>query len=395
MPIPLNDTAELDSWLRLAQLPGFDANRSMAAVAHLGSARDLLRCDPEALGSLGFGKRARDALATARDLDVADACRWLEHPGHHLVLCTDERYPSMLLDEPSAPVALFFSGDPELAWHPQIAVIGSRNPTQGGLELAADFAATLSRSGLVVTSGLAAGIDAAAHRATIEAGGRTIAVLGTGPDLVYPRQNAALAERIVSGTGALLSEFLPGTPARREHFPQRNRIIAALGLGTLVIEASLASGSLITARLANERGREVFAIPGSIHNPMARGCHRLIRDGAKLVETAQEVIDELAPLAGRLGASLRSRLEAPVAASNPQRDEDPDYARVFAALGFDPVSLDELAGRTGLTVAQLSSMLLIMELDGRVSAGAGGRYSRSGARQATPTQAQGLWSAEP
>jgi DNA processing protein len=272
-----------------------------------------------------------------------------------------------------APAALFVAGDPSLLWHPQVAVVGSRNPTAGGRANATDFAAALARGGLVITSGLAAGIDTAAHQAALDAGQPTIAVLGTGPDRVYPAANRGLAARIAAD-GALVSEYPPGTEAKREHFPLRNRIVVGLALGTLVIEAALQSGALISARLAAEAGREVFALPGSIHNPLARGCHRLIRDGAALVEGVDEVLAGLAPAAQRLGHRLRERLRDD-AAEVPTADAN--ASAVLAALGHDPCSLDSLAERTGLTVEDLSAILLGLELEGRVAA-AHGRYARIG-----------------
>ncbi|NUO77221.1 MAG: DNA-protecting protein DprA, partial [Lysobacter sp.] len=230
---------------------------------------------------------------------------------------------------------------------------------------------------------LAAGIDTAAHQAALAAGGLSVAVLGTGPDVPYPRANAALHARLAA-EGAVVSEHLPGTQGRPSHFPSRNRIIAGLSLGTLVVEAAQRSGALITARLAAEAGREVFALPGSIHNPLARGCHRLIRDGAALVETAQELTDALAPLAQELADSLRLRLDAPIpcshtAVTRPVQDErldDRDYQSLWNALGHDPTGMDGLVERTGLTPAVLSSMLLLMELEGRVAA-QHGRYFRN------------------
>jgi DNA processing protein len=234
-----------------------------------------------------------------------------------------------------------------------------------------------------VTSGLAAGVDTAAHEATLEAGGITVAVLGTGPDVPYPRGNARLLARIAA-QGAVVSEHLPGTGALKSHFPTRNRIIAGLSLATVVIEAAWQSGALITARLAAETGREVFALPGSIHNPMARGCHRLIRDGAALVEGAGEVIVALAPQAQALAQDLRTRLNAPIhrgdevhgRAGEDSAPADADYHRLWLALGHDPTTMDELVTRTGLTAAAVSSMLLLMELDGRVQA-QHGRYFRN------------------
>jgi DNA processing protein len=283
---------------------------------------------------------------------------------------------------------LFVAGDPDLLWHPQVAVVGSRRPSSGGRDNARQFARAFGRAGLAVTSGLAAGVDSAAHLGAMETS-RTVAVLGTGPDQCYPPGNAALRERIID-TGAVLTEHPPGTAGRRQHFPSRNRLVAGLALATVVVEAALRSGALITARLAAEAGREVFALPGSIHNPMARGCHRLIRQGAGLAESPDEVIEALAPLAEALAASLRGRLATDALAARTgheslraSRDCDgtdarsgsADERRIWLAIGHDPVNLDQLCERTGLTVGPLSAMLLAMELNGKITA-THGRYSR-------------------
>ena len=292
----------------------------------------------------------------------------------------DPDYPALLRRIASPPLVLFVAGDPACLWHPSVAVVGTRSPTAGGRDNARDFAHALAVSGLGVVSGLAAGVDTEAHTGALAAGGRTVAVLGTGPDVPYPRANTALHARIVK-SGAVVSEHPPGTQARREHFPSRNRIIAGLALGTLVIEAAQRSGALITARMATDCGRDVFAVPGSIHNPLARGCHALIREGAGLVERTQEVIDAIGPAAADLAAALRGRLRGPTSARAGTRPRDrrasldPDYQRLWMALGHDPTGMDRLVDRTGLTVAELSSMLLVMELEGRVAV-EHGRYSR-------------------
>jgi DNA processing protein len=299
---------------------------------------------------------------------------WLADASHQRIANASADYPPLLRESPGAPELLYVAGDVAALWQPQIAIVGSRNASHAGLANARSFARAFVAAGFAITSGLAEGIDAAAHVAALDAGGTTIAVLGTGPDIVYPRKHGALAERIVAN-GALVSEFAPGTPARPAHFPQRNRIIAGLALGTLVVEAGLRSGSLITARNATEQGREVFALPGSIHHPLARGCHRLIRDGATLVETANEIIEALGPLAARLGLHLRERLAADAPA--PARASKGDRARLFAALGHESVGVDALAERTGLAMPALSSLLLMLELEGEVAAERGGRYVRS------------------
>ena len=261
-------------------------------------------------------------------------------------------------------------GDVTALHVPSIAIVGSRNPTDGGRRNAYEFARHLAGCGFCIVSGLAQGVDAAAHRGALAAGGRTVAFLGHGIDTVYPAQNRKLADEIVA-TGLIASEFPAGSPPRRAHFPQRNRLISGLSLGTLVVEAARASGSLITARFAAEQGREVFALPGSIHNPLARGCHRLIRDGAKLVESADDILSELGALAGHMqqsGDDLETRAEA-------LRDDDQEYVKLRSFLSHDPISVDEIVERSGLTIDQVSSMLLILELDGTVEKQSGGRYS--------------------
>ena len=331
-----------------------------------------------ALRSLGVGEAAAEAFLRRDPAREAADAEWLATPGNRLVPLGDADYPTLLAELSAAPPVLFISGNADLLWHPQIAIVGSRNPTPGGRDLATDFASTFARSGLVVTSGLAEGIDTAAHLAALDAGQPSIAVVGTGPDVVYPARNRGLALRLRE-QGCIVSEFAPGTTARAEHFPRRNRIIAGLALGTLVVEAAQRSGALITARYASEAGREVFAIPGSIHNPLARGCHRLIREGAALVETADEVIEALGPTAQRLAAQLRGRLESSqqgvIGRHDTAAEDDPERMRLLAALGHDPVGIDLLAERTGLTVGVLSSMLLVLELEGVVSA-QHGRYAR-------------------
>jgi DNA processing protein len=368
-----------DAWLVLLRAPGVGPAVLRDQVARHGDAR-------RALAALRRGDGPRDLTAETRAwLDAPDAdllagdAAWLTQEHHHLLGWDDPDYPSLLREIGGAPAALFVAGDPSLLWMPQVAIVGSRSASTNGLAITRRFARALGEAGFTITSGMADGIDGAAHEAALDAGCRTVAVLGTGPDLVYPRKHIALAARIAAG-GALVSEFAPGATARPEHFPRRNRILAGLSLGTLVVEAALGSGSLITARCATEQGREVFAIPGSINNPLARGCHQLIRDGARLVETAEEIVTELSPFAAAAGDRLRARLQSSGAdaraepALAPQRDGD--YARLLEALGHEPQGLDALAERTGLAVTSLSSMLLVLELDGEVQAERGGRYAR-------------------
>ncbi len=349
------------------------------ADAH-GSATALLRLAASDWRVTGASSDSIAAIAQPDSTLAALDAAWLAAPNHHLIGWDSDDYPALLRRIGSPPPVLLIAGDPTLLWQPQIAMVGSRHATAGGIDNTRAFASAFAQSGLVVTSGLAEGVDAAAHTAALDAGHPTIAVVGTGPDVAYPRSHHALTRRIVAH-GAVVSEFLPGTQARREHFPRRNRIIAGLSLGTLVIEAAERSGALITARLAGDAGREVFAVPGSIHNPLARGCHRLIRQGVALVEDAREVIEALGSLAAELASALRARLDLPEAedggpaSSSRTATADPDYQQLLLALGHDPVGIDQLAARTGLTVAALSSMLLLMEMDGRVAV-EHGRYSR-------------------
>ena len=344
------------------------------------TASQSLTAGASAWRAAGLNDTQVQRLRRPDDESYARGMRWLQQAGHHLIGWQDPDYPALLRRINSPPLALFVDGDPTLLWNAAVAVVGSRSPTAGGRDNATAFSHALATAGIAVTSGLAAGIDAAAHHAALRvAGGGTVAVLGTGPDLAYPSSHTDLRNR-VAAQGAVVSEYPPGSTARPAHFPSRNRILAGLTLGTLVVEATERSGALITARQAGDAGREVFAIPGSIHNPLARGCHRLIRDGAALVETAQEVLDALVPMAGELAECLRSRLAGAVprphigigSASGPL---NPDYQPLWLALGHDPTGMDSLVERTGLTPAELSSMLLVMELDGRVAV-EHGRYSR-------------------
>lgn len=342
----------------------------------------------------GLSATQTDALRAPDAAAIGRASDWLDDPNHHLIGWHDPDYPPLLRRSPTPPLALFVAGEPACLWHPAVAVVGSRTPTPGGRDNAGNFASAFAASGLAVTSGMAAGIDTAAHVAALAVAGLTVAVLGTGPDVAYPRSNAGLLAQI-GQQGAVVSEHLPGTGPLREHFPSRNRILAGLSLGTVVIEAAERSGALITARLAADAGREVFALPGSIHNPMARGCHRLIRDGAGLVETPREVIEALTAVATGLAADLRHRLGAPITdgptiftkatqgdvrtpdpSHSSDRKDDPGYQSLWKALGHDPTGMDQLAERTGLTPAELSSMLVLMELEGQVAI-QHGRYFRN------------------
>ena len=383
MPSPTSTSTsnndEHDALLRLLTSGAAAAGIRRLLDTH-GNAAAALRAGSRDWASHGLDSGACNAMRKPDAALLARGHSWLASSEHQLIGWSQDDYPPLLRRIPSPPPMLFVDGDVSLLWRPAIAIVGSRAATAGGCTNSALFADALSRNGLCIASGLAAGIDAAAHVATLDAEGATIAVLGTGPDIAYPVRHRPLLERIAA-KGCVVSEHMPGTRPLRQYFPSRNRILAGLSLGTVVVEAAERSGALITARLAAEVGREVFALPGSIHNPMARGCHRLIREGAQLVESPQEVLEIVGPLAVDLAKALRGTLEAtyvthaaPLQACLPI---DPDYNRLWHALGHDPTGMDELGQRTGLTAAELSAMLLSLELEGRVAV-EHGRYCRIG-----------------
>lgn len=366
----------LRSWLTLLHAPGIGPINGVRLVTAFGSATNVLQAGHSGWRKAGLGDATQQALATPDAARLAADLDWLEQPDHHLITWEDSRYPQRLKQTEGAPLLLFVIGDPDVLALPQLAIVGSRNPTPAGLDNAKAFAASLAHAGLVITSGLALGIDAAAHRGALEGNGLSVAVCGTGLDRVYPASHRALAHDIAQH-GALVSEFPPGTPAVASNFPRRNRLISGLSLGVLVVEAALQSGSLITARLAGTQGREVFAIPGSIHNPLARGSHRLLREGAKLVESAQDILEEIGPL---LGTGILPAVNAtdakPAAAANGTPQADPEYPRLLQAMGYEATSIDQLAERTGLMVEAVASMLLILELQDEVVLLPGGIYQR-------------------
>jgi DNA processing protein len=350
----------LAAWLRLTLIPGIGGETQRKLLAAFGL--------PEAIFAAGQSE-VRAVIGNKADLlfdfDTQEAVdrtiSWADEPGHSILTLADTTYPPSLLEIADPPNVLYVRGNPALLQKRGLAMVGSRNATPQGLQTAENFARTLAAKGLTIISGLALGIDAAAHRGALAAGGETVAVIGTGADRLYPARNKDLALQIVEH-GAIVSEFPLGTPVLAANFPRRNRIISGLSCGVLVVEAATESGSLITARLAGEQGREVFAIPGSIHSPVARGCHKLIRQGAKLVETANDVLEELGQF---------ETIDSPDTASVAN-----DENLVLAALGHDPCGLDQLVERTGLGADQLLGELLTLELAGQLACLPGNRYQR-------------------
>jgi DNA processing protein len=391
------DTPELQAWLRLTLTPGVGNATARKLLAAFGSAQAVFAQSSLTLGQLVSAKLA-SALQTeppALAGQLQTTLDWLQAAGDRRIASLgDAAYPQALLDIEDPPLMLYMLGS--LAsraetdgWRQaaSLAIVGSRNPTPQGESNARQFARAFGSAGLCVISGLALGIDGAAHEGALLGGGETIAVVGTGLDRVYPKQHRDLAHRIAH-QGMLVSEFLLGTPPLTANFPKRNRIISGLSLGTLVVEAALPSGSLITARLAAEQGKEVFAIPGSIHSPQSRGCHALIKQGAKLVEVAQDVLEELrlAPASAASALAPANRF-APTTDSDSGADAGDGYGYgantgddpLLAALGFDPVSLDALQARCGLDTARLQARLLELELDGQVARLPGGLFQRMAA----------------
>lgn len=358
------DNAARD-WLRLTLIPGVGGESRRQLLKTFGLPDAIFAASVPRLAAVVGEPLAVSLLGYDCKRQIDAALAWADEPGNHLVTLADAAYPQALLAADDPPILLYAKGRLELLKRPALAIVGSRNATKQGEATATAFAAALSAAGLTVASGLALGIDAAAHRGALAERGSTIAVIGTGADRIYPARNEDLARQIAE-RGVIVSEFPLGTPPVAANFPRRNRLIAGLARGCLVVEAAERSGSLITARLAAEAGQEVFAIPGSIHSPLSKGCHKLLKQGAKLVESAQDILEEL-------------RWEAVVAAApaaSAPLPEDPASAQLLVALGYQPCDLDTLAERSGLTPERLLAMLLPLELAGHVAQLPGGRYQR-------------------
>lgn len=370
-----DDTGSLAAWLRLALTEGVGAGNGRRLLGAFGLPGEVFRAGRQALEAVA-GARLASVLCqpptAAQSAAVQAALDWAQQPGHAIATLGDAHYPQALLTIADPPLLLYLRGNPALLQAEALAVVGSRNATAQGLAHAGRFSEDLSRAGLCIVSGLALGIDAAAHEGGLRGPGSTVAVIGTGIDVDYPSRNRALAQRIAEA-GCIVSEYALGMPPLAANFPRRNRLISGLARAVLVVEAAAQSGSLITARMAAEQGRDVLAIPGSIHSPLAKGCHQLIRQGAKLVETTQDVLEEMPRFTPRAQVLARIEDTAPTVV-----DDDAATSLVMQAMGHDPLGADLLASRCGLDAARLSELLLGLELDGRIELLPGARYRRLG-----------------
>lgn len=364
-------TQQYRDWLSLILAPGLGPVLCHKLINLFDTPRAILASERESLIEFGLAEHTIDSLLTPDVAQIDKILAWLNQPEHHLITYIDDDYPELLKSIYAAPLVLFAVGQREVLDFVHFAIVGSRNPTKGGRNLAEDFAAELSRSGLTICSGLALGIDYHSHLGALKANKPTVAILGNGLNSIYPARHKKMAEQIVE-SGLLISEYLPDTKPNPGNFPQRNRIISGMSTGVLVVEAAKKSGSLITANYALEQGKDVFAIPGSIHNPLARGTHSLIKQGAKLVETVDDILNELSPM---VNIVLNKR-----AHTNSYQDQyenlAPDYRLLLDNMGFDAISVDKLVGLTGLTADAVSSMLLMLELQGMIESQHGGKYCR-------------------
>jgi len=365
------DASQLAAWLRLEQAPGLGFMTAHRLLSAFGSPEAVFDADASQLQGMIGDKLMRILLAPPSPATVAlinKTLAWAALDGNHLLTLADEAYPPLLLEIPDPPLLLYAKGRTALLNQPSLAIVGSRNASAQGAAHARQFAQALSAAGLTIISGMALGIDTAAHEGALQDGGATVAVIGTGADIVYPARNHGLAHRIAE-LGCIVSEYPLGTPALPANFPRRNRIISGLARGTLVVEAAAQSGSLITARLAAEQGRDVYAIPGSIQSPLARGCHDLIRQGARLVENAHDILSDFPGLQSHASTAQKP---APLPASD---HPDNDLLKI---IGYDPVSLNVLAARAGLDTATINAQLLTLELNGQIEMMTGGMVRRSG-----------------
>jgi len=368
----VNRSEELDEkllWVSLAGIPGIGSQTFCQLLKAFGGPGDIYAASFRQLSQIVSDSIARAITQGPDDEALQETKLWLSQENNHLVTLADADYPKSLLEITDPPPFLYAKGNTALLNQPGIAIVGSRNASVQGEKNAEAFAHDLCGYGLCITSGLALGIDGAAHRGALRANGATIAVVGTGLDIVYPAKHRDLAHQIAEH-GLIISEFALGIPSKPQNFPKRNRIISGLSLGCLVVEANLQSGSQITARLATEQGREVFAIPGSIHSPMSKGCHQLIKQGAKLVDCIQDIVEEL-----NLNRIPLSDIQVDEKGAGAD-DGDTSAVRLLGSMGFDPISLENLVALSRLTVAEVSSMLMLLELEGKVASLTGGQYQK-------------------
>ena len=362
----MTEGESLSNWLRLTLVSGIGGERQRKLLRAFGLPEAVFSAGRSALRSVIGDKAADLLLDTRNEALVACAIAWSEGPDQYIITLADPEYPQALLEIADPPTVLYVRGRLDLLNRPTLSIVGSRNPTPQGIQNTESFASAFARAGLTIASGLALGIDAAAHRGALAAKGNTVAFVGTGIDRIYPARNRDLALEI-GAKGCIVSEFPLGSPVMAANFPRRNRLISGVSRGVLVVEAAIESGSLITARLAGEQGREVFAIPGSIHSPQARGCHKLIKQGAKLVETAEDVLEEL-----RWSSSLSTSR----ASENNEDSSSNESNELLSLIGFDPCAVDELSARSGMSADALSVLLLHLELEGQIARLPGGSFQR-------------------
>lgn len=362
---------DIQQWLALNQIAGLGNAGLCQLLAKFGTPAAIFSASNKQLREIVSDEIAQQ-IGLGVDIDsIAPSLKWLEKDNTHLVTLADEAYPKQLLEINNPPAILYAIGNLRWLNHPSIAMVGSRSATPQGEKNAEEFAESLCHQGLCIVSGMALGIDGAAHRGALKANGATIAVVGTGLDIVYPARHRDLAHQIAE-RGLIISEFPLGTPSKAQNFPRRNRIISGLSLGCLVVEANIDSGSLISARLAIEQGREVFAIPGSIHSPVAKGCHLLIKQGAKLVENTQDILEEINwKIINKNQNSI-----SPNGSLAHSGTDSPQANTVLTSMGFDPIDFDTLQSLTRLTTEVLSSILMLLELENKVTVLAGGKYHR-------------------
>lgn len=366
----------LQNWLQLRHTPGIGNRTFLSLLNTFGTVEAIINARHQELTAAHIKTNIIDALLNKATPDISADLLWCQAKNHHIITFHDENYPEQLRELPDAPALLYIRGDPDYLMQPQLAMVGARNPTAVGRNSAIEFARHLSNAGITITSGLASGIDGASHEGALQGIAGTIAVLAHGLDIVYPAQHQNLAQR-VADHGAVISEMPIGTQPKRGLFPRRNRLISALSLGTLVVEAAHKSGSLITAKYALEQNKEVFAIPGSIHNPMAKGCHQLIRQGAKLVETADDILEELClPIVKNINKTEKSQINIQENPKDSPQILDPDHQKLLKCLAYEPISIDKLVDNSEFTAAEIASMLLILELEGIVVA-QDGHYTRA------------------